>query len=75
MPQRHRPELSESVAGEPLIGYRRAPRTFRSDRVCDVPGCSTRLSIYNDGSCCAAHASYRMWTSRRGGDDVVAAAS
>ena len=41
MPQRHRPELSESVTGEPLVGYRRTPRTFRADRVCEVSGCTT----------------------------------
>ena len=70
MPQRHRPELSESVVGEPLVGYRRAPRTFRPDRVCDAPGCSTRLSIYNDGTFCSAHGPHQVWARSRGTDVV-----
>jgi len=69
VPQRHRPELSEAVAGEPLLGYRRTPRTYRSDRVCEAAGCSTKLSIYNDASFCSTHGPHRPWT-RRG--DVVA---
>ncbi|HTZ08897.1 MAG TPA: hypothetical protein VMB72_07485 [Acidimicrobiales bacterium] len=56
MPQRHRPELSESVAGEKLTGYRRAPRTFGAHRVCSAPGCDTRLSMYNAGALCSSHA-------------------
>ena len=55
MPQPHRPELSESVSAEPLVTYRRTPRTFRSGRTCAVAGCQTVLSIYNSGKCCAAH--------------------
>jgi len=55
MPQRHRPELSESVSGEPLVTYRRTPRTFRPGRTCAVGGCNTVLSIYNSGKHCAAH--------------------
>ena len=61
MPQRHRPELVESIAGEPLSGYRRAPRTFRRDRICAAPDCTTRLSIYNSSSYCAAHGPHRAW--------------
>lgn len=59
MPQRHRPELSEAVLGEPLVGYRRSPRTFSPDRVCAHRGCTTRLSIYNSGPRCAAHSPFR----------------
>ena len=55
MPQRHRPELSESVSGEPMVTYRRTPRTFASGRTCAVAGCPTVLSIYNSGKRCAAH--------------------
>ena len=65
MPQRHRPELSESVMAEPLVGTRRSPRTFGSDRVCDAPGCLTRLSIYNGGSFCASHSAHRVWRPAR----------
>jgi hypothetical protein len=55
MPQRHRPELSESVSADPLGTYRRTPRTFRPGRRCAVPGCLTVLSIYNGAKHCAAH--------------------
>jgi len=72
MPQRHRPELSESVVGEPLVGYRRAPRTFRPDRVCETPGCSTRLSIYNDTTFCSTHGPHQLWARGRAATpDVV----
>jgi hypothetical protein len=55
MPQPHRPELSESVSAEPLVTYRRTPRTFRAGRTCAMAGCQTVLSIYNSGKHCAAH--------------------
>jgi hypothetical protein len=60
MPQRHRPELSESVSGEPLTTYRRTPRTFVPGRTCSVPGCPTVLSIYNGAKHCAAHNPNRL---------------
>ena len=59
MPQRHRPELSEAVAGERLVGYRRSARTFGGGRTCQHDGCTTRLSIYNSGKLCAVHAAFR----------------
>ena len=59
MPQRHRPELSEAVIGERLVGYRRSARTFAQGRTCDHAGCITRLSIYNSGKLCAVHAAFR----------------
>lgn len=59
MPQRHRPELSEAVAGERLVGYRRSARTFPRGRTCAWEGCATRLSMYNSGRLCAVHAPYR----------------
>ena len=55
MPQRHRPELSESVSADPLGTYRRTPRTFRPGRRCAAAGCLTVLSIYNGAKHCAAH--------------------
>jgi len=58
MPQRHRPELSETVRAERLIGYRRSIRTFGRNRVCAHPSCRTRLSIYNSGILCAAHVAF-----------------
>ncbi len=60
MPQRHRPELSEAVIGERLVGYRRSARTFAQGRICNHTGCTTRLSIYNSGKLCAVHAAYRV---------------
>ncbi len=60
MPQRHRPELSEAVAGERLVGYRRSARTFGQGRTCDHAGCTTRLSMYNSGKLCAVHAAFRV---------------
>jgi len=59
MPQRHRPELSEVVAGEHFVGYHRSARTFGRDRVCAHDGCATRLSMYNSGTLCAVHAAFR----------------
>jgi hypothetical protein len=59
MQPRHRPETSESVMAEPFQGYRRSPRTFAADRICLAAGCTTRLSIYNGDSFCAAHGSMR----------------
>jgi hypothetical protein len=55
MTQRHRPELSESVAADPVVTYRRTPRTFGRGRTCAVPGCRTILSIYNGGKHCGPH--------------------
>lgn len=60
MPQRHRPELSESVSGEHLVTYRRTARTFSAGRTCATGGCLTVLSIYNSGKHCAAHAAHRL---------------
>jgi hypothetical protein len=65
MPQRHRPELSESVTGEHFVTYRRTPRTFSTGRTCARSGCSTVLSIYNGGKHCAAHVSHRLSPSSR----------
>jgi hypothetical protein len=48
-----------------MVGHRRIPRTFRADRVCEAEGCSTRLSIYNDGSSCSAHGPHRPWAAPR----------
>ena len=59
MPQRHRPELSEAVTGERLVGHRRSARTFAQGRTCDFSGCTTWLSIYNSGKLCAVHAAFR----------------
>ena len=44
------------LAGQPISsGSERPSRRYRQGRVCQEPGCSTRLSIYNDGKHCALH--------------------
>ncbi|MHB8329752.1 MAG: hypothetical protein ACYDD6_09045 [Acidimicrobiales bacterium] len=60
MPRRHRPELPEAVAGERMVGHRRSARTFGPGRTCAQSGCITRLSIYNSGDLCAAHAAAHL---------------
>ena len=65
MPQRHHSEFIEAVMAEPLLGSRRTPRTFDAHRVCDAPGCRTRLSIYNSGAFCASHNAHRVWKASR----------
>jgi hypothetical protein len=54
--------VAESVTAEPLIAYRRAPRTFRRDRICSTLHCVTHLSIYNAGDYCAVHGPDRSWS-------------
>jgi hypothetical protein len=78
MPQRHRPELSDSVSGEALVTYRRLPRTFRPGRTCAMPGCPTVLSIYNSGKHCSAHQAGRWRTpvpAPAGGEAPLSSAS
>lgn len=65
MPQRHRPELSESIAADPLGSYRRLPRTFGSGRKCAELECTTLLSIYNGAKHCAAHNPKQIQVTRR----------
>ena len=38
-----------------LSGNDRPSRSFGGGRVCREPGCSTRLSIYNNGTYCYQH--------------------
>ncbi len=38
----------------------RANRTYAGDRVCSHEGCATRISVYNKGSHCWAHAPLRF---------------
>lgn len=44
-----------SVAATSLLGNDRPSARFLPGRICDEPGCETRLSIYNDGHFCALH--------------------
>jgi hypothetical protein len=47
--------MDDRVGGERISSDDRASRRFTSGRVCNEPGCGTRLSIYNDGRYCALH--------------------
>jgi hypothetical protein len=45
-------------------GERRPSRTWESGRTCRVPGCGTRLSVYNGSSACSLHEDVRPFVSR-----------
>lgn len=45
-------------------GHQRPPRRFPSGRLCADPGCSTRLSIYNESDYCSLH--LKSWMRIRG---------
>ena len=48
--------LDDEAIGGPIIGAEpHHVKIFPSDRVCEYPGCRTRLSVYNHGPLCAAH--------------------
>jgi hypothetical protein len=63
-------ETERTVGGRGLQGSGPRSRTFGPGRLCAEPGCGTRLSIYNDGSCCAQHQA--KVTPRMRGKKVVA---
>jgi hypothetical protein len=44
-----------SLGGHNISGSERPSKSFAKDRVCSEPGCSTRLSIYNNGKYCSQH--------------------
>jgi hypothetical protein len=48
-------ENVDSVGGELLGRDRGTVATFPPGRICEEPGCATRLSRYNSRSRCAAH--------------------
>src|SRR3954465_3354714 len=43
------------IGGRPISGHDRPSRAFKANRVCQEPGCGTRLSIYNKGKFCYQH--------------------
>jgi len=45
-----------TAIGAEMIGSQHRPVSFASGRVCAVPGCGTRLSIYNSDPFCSIHA-------------------
>jgi hypothetical protein len=50
-----RTESGLTVRVRALDDHDRPPRRFPSGRVCAEYGCDTRLSIYNEGTCCSKH--------------------
>jgi len=44
-----------SLGGHTLSGSERPSKAFTKDRKCREPGCSTKLSIYNNGRYCYQH--------------------
>lgn len=46
--------------GAHVIGLPRRSRTYREDRVCAHPGCSTRLSTYNRRETCFVHTGVKI---------------
>jgi hypothetical protein len=44
-----------SLRGHTLSGSERPSRAFTKDRTCRESGCTTKLSIYNNGKYCYQH--------------------
>jgi hypothetical protein len=44
-----------SLAGHTLSGSERPSKSFGKDRTCHEPGCTTNLSMYNNGKYCFQH--------------------
>ena len=44
-----------SLGGHTLSGSERPSKAFTKGRTCREPGCTTRLSIYNNGKYCYQH--------------------
>ena len=60
-----RKETRDASRGVAMKGSRpqklpQPSQTTYGDRTCDVPGCETKLSIYNLGSKCWQHADLRF---------------
>lgn len=49
-----------AIRGQRPVGLPRASQTFPKDRVCDYPGCETKLSTYNRRDKCWAHAEMKV---------------
>jgi hypothetical protein len=44
-----------SLSGERITSTEQPSRRYKPGRVCEEPGCRTKLSIYNDGQFCSLH--------------------
>ncbi len=47
--------IGDAIGGEMLGPHAEKVKTFPRGRVCEHPGCTARLSIYNSSSSCALH--------------------
>jgi hypothetical protein len=45
-----------TVSGSAITSTEGRPRRSKPGRVCREEGCSTKLSVYNDGAHCSLHA-------------------
>lgn len=45
----------EAIGGQIIGADHHLVKAFPPDRVCEYDGCTTRLSVYNHGTLCAAH--------------------
>jgi hypothetical protein len=45
-----------ALHGSRITSTERSSRRYRTGRVCKEDGCSTKLSVYNDGIFCSLHA-------------------
>ena len=48
--------MDDQVRAERITSIEGRTRRSTAGRVCERPGCETRLSIYNDGKHCSLHA-------------------
>jgi hypothetical protein len=44
-----------SLSGHTLSGGERPSKAFGKGRICREPGCTTKLSMYNNGKYCYQH--------------------
>lgn len=49
-----------AIRGARVATGSRRPRRYGTGRVCSVPGCGTRISVYNPRETCFVHAGVRI---------------
>ncbi|MBK5226884.1 MAG: hypothetical protein ABI571_05535 [Actinomycetota bacterium] len=50
----------QAIRGQRPLGLPRASQKYAEGRICDHPGCETRLSTYNRRDRCWAHAEMKV---------------
>ena len=67
-----RTSISEGgpVSGERLVTWRRSAAVHGTGRVCSVPECTTRLSIYNSTNRCSLHRTFVTIVPRNPGSNA-----